>query len=79
MNVLVNYDFHKRIIAITLDNVFANNVVRNLMQPHLSGFHEELFHVRCACHIVNLVVKDKLKLVQESIKKIRQSVKAFKA
>ena len=44
------------------------------MQLHLSRFQEELFYVRCACHIVNLVVKDGLDLVQESIEKIRQFI-----
>ena len=71
LNVLVNYDLHKRIIAITLDNATSNNVAIELMRPHLSGFREELFHVRCACHIVNLIVKDGLILVQDSIQKIR--------
>ena len=44
------------------------------MRPHLSGFHEELFHIRCAYHIVNLIVKDGLNLVHESIQKIRQYI-----
>ena len=74
LNVLVNYDLHKRIIAITLDNATTNDVAIELMRPHLSGFHEELFHVRCACHIVNLIVKDGLVLVQDSIQKIRQCI-----
>ena len=67
MNVLVNYNLHKRVIAIMLDNVSTNNVVIELMRPQLSGFHGKLFYVRCACHIVNLVVQDGLDLVQESI------------
>ena len=69
MNVLVNYDMHKHVIAVTLDNAFANNVTIELMRPSLSGYHDELFYVRCACHIVNLVIKDKLDLVQEFIQK----------
>ena len=44
------------------------------MRPHLGDFHEELFHVRCACHIVNLIVKDGLILVIDSIQKIRQCI-----
>ena len=58
MNVLVNYDLHKRVIAITLDNASSNKAAIKLMRPHLSEFHEELFHVRCTCHIVNLIIKD---------------------
>ena len=40
LNVLVNYDLHKRIIAITLDSATTNNVAIELMRLHLSGFHE---------------------------------------
>ena len=57
-NVLVNYNLHKHIIAITLYNTFANNVAIELIRPHLSGFHEELFNIKCVCHIVNLVVEN---------------------
>ena len=44
------------------------------MRPRLSGYHEELFYIRCGCHIVNLIVKDRLELVQERINKIRSSI-----
>ena len=43
MNVLINYNLYKRVIAITLDNAFANNVAIELIRPLFSGFHDELF------------------------------------
>ena len=46
MNVLVNFELQKRIIALTLDNAAANNVAIEIMRPQLSGYHEELFHIR---------------------------------
>ena len=69
MNVLVNYDLYKRVIAIMLDNASAINVIIELMLLNLSGFHEELFYITCAYHIINLKVKDRLDLVLESIQK----------
>ena len=39
LNVLVNFDLHKHVIAIILGNVFANNVAIELMRPNLNGFH----------------------------------------
>ena len=50
-----------------LDNTAVNNVAIELMSPHLSDFHEELFHIRCACHIESLIIKYGLNLVQESV------------
>ena len=55
---------------MTLDNTSANNVAIEIMHPLVSEYHEELFHQRCTCHIVNLKVKDGLNLVHEPIKKI---------
>ena len=67
LNILVNYDLHKCIIVIILHNATANNVALELMRPYISGFHEELFCISCAYHIVNLIVKDELNLVHESV------------
>ena len=67
LNILVNFDIHKCIIAITLVNAFTNNIVIELMHPSVSGFYEELFHIRCTCHIMNLVVKEGLDLIHEVI------------
>ena len=57
-----------------LENVSPNNIVIEFMRPQLSGFHDELFQIRCRCHIVYLIVKDGLDSVQDSINKIRQSI-----
>ena len=74
MNVLVNFDLNKHIIALTLDNTFVNNVAIEIMRPQLSGYHDELFYIRCRCHVVNLIVKDGLELIQEPINKIRSVI-----
>ena len=74
MNVLVNFDLQKRVIAFTLDNASANNAAIEIMRPQLSSYHDELFHIRCWCHIVNLIIKDGLELIQEPINKIRSGI-----
>ena len=71
MNILVNYDLHKYVITIMLDSASVNNVAIKLMRPFLSGFYDELFHVKCEFHIVYLIGKDNLDLVQEPIDEIR--------
>ena len=74
MNILVNFELHKRVIALTLDNTSANNVAIEIMRPQLSDYHEELFYIRCGCHIINLIVKDRLELIQAPINKIRSAI-----
>ena len=54
LNLLVDYDLTKHVIAVTLDN--AIDFLRLLV-----------FHQRCACHIINLIVKSGLKHIQEPI------------
>ena len=70
MNVLANFDLHKRVIALTLNNSSVNNIAIQIMCSQLSGFHNELFHIWYECHIVNLIVKDGLELIQNPINKI---------
>ena len=74
MSILVNYDFHKRVITIILDNASINNIVIKLMHPLLREFHDELFYIRFGCYISNLIVKDGLELVYDPINKIRSSI-----
>ena len=67
LNVLIDYDLTERVIAVTLDNAAANTRAIDFLRPLVKGFHEELFHQRCACHIINLIVKSGLKRIQEPI------------
>ena len=74
LKVLIDYDLRNRVIAITLDSMPANNIVIEILKPLVNGYHDELFHYRCACHIINLIVKASFKLVQEPINKSRTSI-----
>ena len=60
---LVNYNLHKCIITITLDNVSINNVAIEFIRSIPSRFYEELFYVRLVYHIVNLIMNDGLTLM----------------
>ena len=52
----------------------ANNIVIKLLRLSLSGYHGEIFHVRCSCHVVNLIIKERLNLVRKAIQKICQCI-----
>ena len=45
----------------------------------MDGYCDELFHQLCAYHIINLIVKSCIKLVQEPISKIRDVIKYLNA
>ncbi|KAI7948622.1 hypothetical protein MJO29_010287 [Puccinia striiformis f. sp. tritici] len=75
-----------KVAFITVDNASSNDVAidrvctilkeRSRSPPLLDG---AFFHVRCAAHIINLVVKDGLKQLTKSIDKIRESVRYVKS
>ena len=61
--------------AITLDNASNNASAMDDLRPILSGYaSENLFHQRCACHIINLIAKCALKFMAEPIEKIRSGI-----
>ena len=72
MFLIIDYDLGNRVIAVTLDNASMNNVAIEILRPLVSGYHDELLHQRCACRIINLIVKACLDLVHEPVEKIRQ-------
>ncbi|XP_059639299.1 zinc finger BED domain-containing protein RICESLEEPER 2-like [Cornus florida] len=81
--LLTKWGIEKKLFSITLDNASSNcsfvellKSQLNLNDALLSG--GEFFHIRCCAHILNLIVQEGLKEVDESIIKIRESVKYVK-
>ncbi|TVU02980.1 hypothetical protein EJB05_51526, partial [Eragrostis curvula] len=74
------YGIEDKLFSITLDNAQANTSMVDLLMEHLftrqllnSGV--DLFHVRCAAHVLNLIVKDGLQSVDGVLDNVRESVK----
>ncbi|KAL4579662.1 hypothetical protein LXL04_015818 [Taraxacum kok-saghyz] len=70
----------KNIMTIIADNASSNNVAVNHLRNVLNHWEcgvlkGAFFHMRCAAHILNLVVKDGLMDVNLSVKKICTLVK----
>ncbi|KAM7515218.1 hypothetical protein LguiA_004801 [Lonicera macranthoides] len=69
-----------KVFSITVDNASSNDVaveyLKKQFRKHdnllLDGYH---LHMRCTCHIINLIVKDGMKELVESIEGIRNCVK----
>jgi hypothetical protein len=60
--VLSEYDLTSKVLSVTLDNASANASVMDYLTPSPSSYvGSTLLHQRCACHIINLIVKSGLK------------------
>jgi hypothetical protein len=84
---MVKWNIDKRMFSLTLDNAAANEVAVKDIIPDLNANGNEnsslvcdglFFHVRCACHILNLVARDGLSVIAPTIENIRQLVLAVK-
>ncbi|KAL7585178.1 zinc finger BED domain-containing protein RICESLEEPER 2-like [Lactuca sativa] len=71
---------HNGLFTITLDNAASNDTFVNLLKGQLCNegalrSNGDYFHVQCCAHVLNLVVQDGLKAIDEGIVKIRESIK----
>ena len=80
---LVEWKIEDKVMSITLDNASNNdtattNLSAKLLARKNGQFDPKYFHVRCAAHIVNLVVNDGLNQIEGLISDLRNTVKYFK-
>jgi hypothetical protein len=83
--VMVKWYIENRLFTLTLDNASSNEVA---VQDIISDMKENgngslvcdglFFHVRCACHILNLVARDGMKVISGTISKVKSLVLAVK-
>ena len=66
-------------MSLTLDNAYSNDVCVDMMKVQLKLLCDgAYFHVCCCAHILNLIVKEGLKDVDEAVSKVRECVKYCK-
>ena len=81
MELINEWGLPKKVFTVTVDNASSNDNMQGVLKRHLrkdlvcSG---EFFHIRCAAHILNLIVQDGLAVISEALEKIRDSVKYAK-
>jgi hypothetical protein len=90
-DVLLDWRIEKKVSMITLDNCSTNDNVMKEMQDKMSlpslMLRGRLMHMRCAAHIINLIVKNGigskdalgLKVVEEGMCRIRETVAFWSA
>ncbi|KAJ1688836.1 hypothetical protein LUZ63_012991 [Rhynchospora breviuscula] len=81
-NIVTHYYFRnldKRVFSLVLDNASSNDAcIRELLNGQLKEdlpVDGSVFHQRCRCHILNLVVQDGLSVLHDKIKKVRKTMK----
>ncbi|GJV52109.1 zinc finger BED domain-containing protein RICESLEEPER 2-like protein [Tanacetum coccineum] len=78
-----SWGIEKKLFTITLDNASANDCCVDLLKNQFRlmkslVYDGTLFHLRCCAHILNLIVQDGLKKIDDAVEKIRVSVKYIK-
>jgi hypothetical protein len=73
--VIDEWGLNDKIFSFTLDNASANTSAMDSLTPKFSGYIGSLFlHQRCACHIINLIVKSALKRFKPYIDAFRTAI-----
>ncbi|KAL2330357.1 hypothetical protein Fmac_017938 [Flemingia macrophylla] len=77
---LQDWGIEKRVFSITLDNASANDILQQTLKKQLvlqKGLicDGEFFHVRCCAHVLNLIVQEGLKVLDDALDQIRTSIK----
>jgi hypothetical protein len=76
--VLKEFSLDDKSFSITLCNAFTNKFGMTKLTPLLSSYVEVLsLHRRCACHILNLIVKYGLKKLQPFLDSFRNATSFF--
>ena len=78
LKCLMDWNLDKKISALTVDNCSTSDAMIEILLDKLENndllADGSLFHMRCAAHISNLIVKDGMEVIKVGIEKIRDSV-----
>ena len=75
---VLQWGIEDKLSCLTVDNASSNDVAVAHVRENFSEklvLGGEFFHMRCAAHILNLIVKDGLSMVKDSISRIRGVVR----
>ena len=65
-------EIDQRIFTLSLDNASNNNVAVDFIRSFLSlPCHGDPFHIRCICHILNLIIQSAFTEIKPMIEKVR--------
>ena len=70
-----------KVLTITMDNASSNDLAIEKLKKRLKEkkgtllLDGDMLHMRCVCHITNLIVRDGLKEISSSTSSIRNAVR----
>lgn len=70
-SILNYFGICDKIMSCTLDNAFNNLRAIDFLKPRICPIDDDVFHIKCATHIYNLVVKDDVTNFGISCEKVR--------
>uniref|UniRef100_A0A2N9IB42 HAT C-terminal dimerisation domain-containing protein n=1 Tax=Fagus sylvatica TaxID=28930 RepID=A0A2N9IB42_FAGSY len=77
-NVLLEWNIDRKLSTVTMDNCSTNDAVINIIIDKLQRSSlvmcGSMLHMRCAAHVLNLIVQDGLSVIGPCIEKVRDSV-----
>lgn len=81
---IYEWGIEKKVSTITVDNASSNDVAINYLKEKFSRerlliLDGESLHMRCTAHILNLIVKDGLAEIRDSITRIRNMVRYMRS
>ena len=79
LDVLLDWNMDRKISTITVDNYLSNDGMIDILSKKLSStcslvLHGKIFHMHCASHVLNLIVKEGLNVIGVEIEKICENV-----
>jgi hypothetical protein len=76
LEVVNDFEIKNKILSITLDNASSNTNANEFLTPQLQSYIDGyVFHQRCVCHIINLVVRDGITVVSKFLENIRAAIR----
>ena len=78
-----DWNLGRKLSSLTVDNYSCNDAITGILKDRLDSralpLRGKFFHMCCCAHILNLIVKDGLEVIDTSIQKIHDSVAYWRA
>ena len=78
LDVLLEQNIDRKLCIVTMDNCSTNDAIINIIIDKLQRsslvMRGSMLHMRCAVHVLNLIVQDGLSVIRPYIEKVYDSV-----